>query len=133
MSYVLFMTSPVFTDLVMLEQLLRDVIPASFLDQICRQHKVKVRQGIYSLAVVVWLMIFQRLNGKKTLSSTVQFLARQAAHWQRRPEFGKRVCEGRISTGTGGYCQGRLKMPTLVANSVCDHIFEQLQAQMREH
>lgn len=127
------MTSPESNDLSVLERLLQEAVSVSFLDQVCRQQKVKVRQGIYGLAVVVWLMIFQRLNGRRTLSSAVQFLARQAVQWPSRPEASKRVREGRISIRTGGYCQARLKMPTLVASSVCDHIFEQLKEQMREH
>jgi hypothetical protein len=77
-------------------------------------------------------MIYQRLNSKRTLSSAVQFLAREALHWRRRPQVSKRIGEGRISTRTGGYCRARLKMPKLVASDVCDHIFEQLQALMRE-
>jgi len=101
-------------------------------DELCRKHNVKVGRGIYSLAVVVWLMLYQRLNSKRTLSSAVHFLARQAIHWQQGRPVGKRIREGRISTRTGGYCQARLKMPTLVASSVADHIFEQLQALMRE-
>src|ERR1022692_3454272 len=44
----------------------------------------------------------------------------------------KRVLEQRISARTGGYCQARQKLPTLVVTSVTDHLFEQLQAQMRE-
>ena len=116
-----------------LERVLQRAVSASFFDQLCRKHNLRVRHGIYSLAVVVWLMIFQRLNGKRTLCSAVQFLTRQAVHWQRWPGVGKRVREGRISARTGGYCQARLKMPTLVADSVCHQIFEQLQGQMREH
>lgn len=132
MVYVLFMTSPISIDRDLFEAVLQTAVSASSIDQLCRKHKVKVRQGIYSLAVVIWLMIYQRLNGKRTLSSAVQFLARQAVHWQRRPSVGRRIREGRISTRTGGYCQARLKMPTLVASSMCDHIFEQLQVRMRE-
>lgn len=119
-------------DLKVFDRLLQTTVSASSIDQLCRKHKVKVRQGIYGLAVVIWLMIYQRLNGKRTLSSAVQFLARQAVGWQQWPSVGKRIREGRISTRTGGYCQARVKLPTLVASSVCDQVFEQLQVQMRE-
>ena len=127
------MTSPVSIDLASFERLLRTTVSASFIDELCQKHKIRLRKGIYGLAVVVWLMIYQRLNGKRTLASAVQFLARQAVHWQRRPGVGKRVREGRISTRTGGYCRARRKMPRLVASSVCDHIFEQLRGLMQEH
>jgi DDE family transposase len=132
MVYVLCMTSPDLIDLVLFERILQTAASPSSMDQLCRKHNLKVRRGIYGLAVVVWLMIYQRLHSKGTLSAAVQMLARQAVHWQEQPHCGKRVREGRISTRTGGYCQARQKMPTLVASHVCDHIFEQLQVQMRE-
>jgi putative transposase len=126
------MTSPISIDVSLFERILQTTVSASSIDELCRKHNVKVGRGIYSLAVVVWLMLYQRLNSKRTLSSAVHFLARQAIHWQQGRPVGKRIREGRISTRTGGYCQARLKMPTLVASSVADHIFEQLQALMRE-
>ncbi len=116
----------------MFERILHITASVSSIDQICRKHDCKGRRGIYSVVVVVWLMIYQRLHSKGTLSSAVQFLARKAIHWQCAP-VGKRMREGRISTATGGYCQARRRMPKLVASSdVCDHIVEQLQALMRE-
>jgi putative transposase len=126
------MTSPNSVDLALFEQVLRKAAPAAFLDQICDEHNLKFRRGIYTVTVVIWLMIYQRLNSKGTLSSAVQFLARHAVHWREQAKVCKRVREHRISTRTGGYCQARLKMPTLVASNVCDHIFEQLQVLMRE-
>jgi len=71
--------------------------------------KLKLRRGIYSLTGVVWLMIYQRLNSKRTLSSAVHFLAREAFDWRRSGN--KRLVEGRISTRTGGYCRARLRCP----------------------
>jgi putative transposase len=126
------MTSPHSIDLIMFERILQTAASASSIDQLCRKHNLKLHRGIYSLPAVVWLMIYQRLHSKGTLSSAVHFLAREAIHRQQWPEACKRVREGRISTRTGGYCQARRKMPTLVASSVCDHIFEQLQVLMRE-
>src|SRR5260370_11384530 len=121
------MTSPNFVDLSLFEQILRAVAPTTFLAQLCQEHNLKFRRGIYTLTVVIWLMIYQRLSGKGSLSAAVQFLARHAVHWQKLGNICKRVREQRISTGTGGYCQARLKVPTLIASGVCDHIFEQLQ------
>jgi Transposase DDE domain. len=126
------MTSPDSIDLVPLERILQTVASASSMDQLCQQHNLKVRRGIYSLAVVVWLMIYQRLHSKGTLSAAVHFLASQAVNWQGPSPACKRVREDRISTRTGGYCQARQRMPTLIATGVCDHMFEQLQVLMRE-
>ncbi|HEY6373819.1 MAG TPA: IS4 family transposase [Candidatus Sulfotelmatobacter sp.] len=126
------MTSPTSLDLTLFQRILGTVASATTINQLCQEHSYKARGGIYNVAVLVWLMIYQRLNGKGTLSSAVQFLARQAMSWQTGPHTSKRVREGRISTATGGYCQARRKMPTLVVNSVCEHIFGQLQVVMRE-
>ena len=126
------MTSPDSLDLKVLERILHTAASASAIDVLCQEQHYKARRGIYSLVVVIWLMIYQRLNSKGTLSSAVQFLARQAAHWKGCAEVGKRVREGRISIRTGGYCQARLRLPTLVASSVCEHLFGQLQVLMRE-
>jgi hypothetical protein len=132
MVYVLSMTSPELIDLVSFERILQTAASASSMDQLCREHNLKVRRGIYHLAVVVWLMIYQRLHSKGTLSAAVHVLARQAEHWQEQPHCGKRIREGRISTRTGGYCQARQKMPTLVASHVTDHISERLRVLMEE-
>lgn len=126
------MTSPISIDLDTFERVLQTTVSVGFLDQLCRKRKVKVRAGIYSLAVVVWLMIYQRLNSKRTLSSAVQFLAHEALHWRCGHAARRAIPERPISTRTGGYCRARLKMSTLVARDVCDHILEQLQALMRE-
>lgn len=126
------MTSPVSIDLDTFERVLQSTVSVGFIEQLCKRHRVKVRAGIYSLAVVVWLMIYQRLHSKRTLSAAVQFLAREATHWRRRRQLSRAMPAGGISTRTGGYCRARLKMPKLVATDVCDHIFEQLQSLMRE-
>lgn len=123
------MTSPDSIDLDTFERVLQTTVSVGFIDQLCRKHRVKARPGIYTLAVVIWLMIFQRLNSKRTLSAAVQFLASEALHWRRKNRL---IGESRISTRTGGYCRARLKMPKLVATDVCDHILEQLQVLMRE-
>jgi predicted HAD superfamily hydrolase len=85
------MTSSNSIDLDVFERILQMTVSVSFIDQLCRKRKVKIRRGIYSLTVVVWLMIYQRLNSKRTLSSAVQFLAREALHWRRRPQVSKRM------------------------------------------
>jgi hypothetical protein len=125
------MTSPRSLDSVLLMDVLQAAVSPTTMEQIAKQHQVKARRGIYSLIVVVWLMIYQRLNSKHTLSSAVQFLVRHAVAWRVQPQFCKRIREGRISARTGGYSQARRKMSTLVASSVCDQVFEQLQVRMR--
>src|SRR5215471_1838930 len=124
------MTSPIAIDLDVFERILQSTVSVSFIEQLCRRRGIKIRRGIYSLAVLVWLMIYQRLNSKGTLSAAVQFLAREACHWPQYCRSRKGEC--RISTRTGGYCRARLKMPKLIATDVCDHIFDRLQVLMQE-
>jgi putative transposase len=126
------MTSPEFSNPALFQQVLQRAASATFVDQLCREHGLKLGRGIYSATVVFWLMIYQRLNSKRTLSSAVQWLASNLSGLPLQSNACKRVRENRISTGTGGYCQARQKMPTLIVTKVTDHVFEQLQAQMRE-
>lgn len=121
------MTSP---DSLQLLGLFQRVAPAAFFAEKCREHGYSFRRGIYSVAVVVWLMIWQRLQSGQSLAAAVQCL-------QQLPEGAllepcRRVQEGRISSAPGGYCQGRQKLPTLIASDVTDRIFEQLRSEMQE-
>lgn len=125
------MTSPNYKDLALFEQVLRTAASINAVDELCQKLKLKLRRGIYGIPVVVWLMIYQRLHCKGTLSEAVHFLARQAVHWTDQPDICKRISLGRISTCTGGYCQARLKLPTLIASQVCDQIFAELQERMQ--
>jgi hypothetical protein len=67
-------------------------LSSSFVEDI---ESIRARRGIYSLAVVVWLMIYQRLNRKSTLSAAVQFLAREGVIGHSAP----RAENGRVSGG----------------------------------
>lgn len=126
------MTSPNTLDSALLVEILQGATPPAAIEQIAQQHGVKTRRGIYSLVVVVWLMIYQRLNSKRTLSSAVQFLAKHATLWQNQQHVCKRIREGRISVRTGGYSQARRKIPILVGCSVCDLAFTELEIRMRQ-
>lgn len=98
------------------------------LDRLQQQSQVGGRRGIYSLAVVLWLMILQRLHPTGTLDAAVQRLLRGDA--QALLPSCKRVREGRISAAPGGYCQARHKLPKLVAAQVNEHIVERLRQQI---
>lgn len=86
--------------------------------------KRKIKRGIYSVPVVLWLMILQRLQSRGTLASTVQLLLQGAADPLLLPC--RRVRHNRISSRTGGYCQARQKLPQLLCRQVSQQIVEQL-------
>lgn len=121
------MTTP---ELLQLQRLYQKVAPASFFEEECRQQGYHFRHGVYSVAVVVWLMIWQRLQSQRSLAAAVQSLLQGQAGVLVGPC--KRVEQGKISAATGGYCQARQKLPTLVVSHVTDRIVEQLRQEMRE-
>src|ERR1017187_1647624 len=132
MVYVLYMTSPESFEAAGFVQVFQRAAPAAYLDRLSLEHGLTVRRGIYSLAAVIWLMIFQRLNSKRTLSSAVQWLVLNAARLPPGANLCKRVLEQGISAGTGGYCPARETLATFGVARGTDHLCEQLQAQMRE-
>ena len=84
----------------------------------------KVRRGVYSARVVLWLMILQRLHAGATLATAVQLLIQGAAEGLLQPCH--RVECGNISARTGAYCQARQKLPTLLCRQVTEEIVERL-------
>lgn len=125
------MTSPESIDPADLWQLLQSACPEERVRQLCRQQGHTFRRGIYSILVVIWLMMYQRLNNKRSLSSAVQWLLRNAASLHGRNAC-KRVQTANISGNNGGYCQARRKVPRLVMIPLMDSLFEELQQHMRE-
>jgi putative transposase len=108
------------------------IAPDSYFDGLVKQHCPGSRKRVYWLAVVVWLMIYQRVYGDGSLALAVYALLQGGAcGWQRSRPGKKRVPANRISASTGAYCQARQRLPTLVAEQVSDHIFEQLRVQVR--
>ncbi len=121
------MTSP---DALQLLRLFQKVTPAAFFEKECREQGYSFRRGIYSVAVVVWLMIWQRLQSRQSLAAAVQSLQQIPAGVLLEPC--RRVQQGRISSAPGGYCQARQKLPKLIASHVTDQIVEQLRSEMQE-
>jgi hypothetical protein len=104
--------------------LYQQVVTAALLQYLQKQAGMKVRRGIYSPRVVLWLMILQRLHAGASLDSAVQLLIQGAAGSLLDPC--RRVRRQRISSRTGGYCQARRKLPKLLCRQVTEEIIEQL-------
>src|SRR5882762_6912901 len=79
---------------------------------------------IYSLRVVIWMMLLQRLDDRGTQQRAVHGIAE--GHLERLLPDSKRVREGRISQNTGAYARacGRLSMET--TEQVCDEVLAEL-------
>lgn len=98
-------------------------VPPQFFDQLRERLGLPAR-GIYSLAVVVWLMMWQRLDGQGSLATAVQQLVQGALGNLVPPE--KRVREQRVSSNTGALSRARKRLPLAAVETVCDEIFVQL-------
>lgn len=121
------MASP---DQLQLLRLFQKVAPPSFFQQLCEEQGYEFRQGIYTIGVVVWLMIWQRLQGNRGLAAAVQCLI----HGGAGDLVGdcKRWLQDQVSSATGGYCQARQKLPKLIVSQVSERIVEQLRTEMQE-
>ena len=121
------MNSP---DQLQLFRLFQNAAPASFFRELTCKHGYRFRDGIYSSAVVVWLMIWQRLHGPRNLEAAVQHLLQGGAG--DLVSDCKRWTEEKVSAGTAGYCEARQTLPKLIAEEVMDRIVQQLRAEMQE-
>jgi putative transposase len=111
-------------------RLFQKAAPGSLFEQLCQEHGYEFRQGIYSVAVVVWLMIWQRLQDNRSLAAAVQCLI-QGGCGDLVPDC-KRWTDDEVSAATGGYCQARQKLPKLIAKQVSERIVEQLGSERQE-
>ena len=108
----------------------RWVVSNGVLDRIQEQVEMRSRRGIYSLVVVLWLMIWQRLQPRGTMSHAVRQLVQGGS--RSLLSSCRRVREGRISQAAGGYCQGIQKMPKLVPQLVTRDVVARLSEQLGE-
>jgi len=98
-------------------------VPPEFFVQLRERLSLPAR-GIYSLAVVVWLMLWQRLDGRGSLATAVQQVVQGVLGDLVLPE--KRVVEQRVSSNTGSLSRARKRLPREVVEAVCDQIFAKL-------
>ena len=94
-------------------------------DQMRQRLGLKER-GIYSLTVVVWLTMWQRVDGRGTLATAVQQVV-QGVLGDALPQE-KRVRERRVSSNTGALSRARKRLPLTIVEAVCDEIFTKLTA-----
>jgi hypothetical protein len=111
-------------------RLFHRLAPASFIRQLCEKHGYGFRQGIYSASVVMWLMIWQRLHGNRSLAEAVQYLLQSDADDLKEPC--KRCDENRISTATGSYCEARRRLPKCIVKEMTERLIAQLRPEMQE-
>ncbi len=113
--------------------LFQQLLPAEFFLAALKQAKVRENNRVYTSAVVVWLMICQRLQVQRqgTLEGAVLELlgGLPSSFWpQPCKRLEQAVQEGgpRMSNETGAYNKARQELSLPVVEQCCDHAFQQL-------
>jgi len=91
---------------------------------------MRVRDGIYTPRLLLWMMIQQRLDGRGTLASSVEQLVQ--GKFDGLLSRCKRVREKKISLATGGYCQARQNLPKLLVERSVEEILQRLRNHLGE-
>jgi putative transposase len=107
-----------------------ELAPAELFRLLQRQMGMKVRNGIYSARLVIWMMISQRLQARGTLASSVEQLVQ--GRFDPLLSRCKRAREKKIGLCTGGYCQARQHLPKLLVSRSMDELVERLRGRLLE-
>lgn len=102
----------------------RKAVPDEFFDSVDLKGKAFSGGGVFGLAVVAYLMMFQRVNPKGTASVAVQEGMRGPIRDLVRHR--KRIAEGTLSGDPGAYCKARKNFPVELAATVADRISDYL-------
>jgi len=112
----------------------RKLLPVPFIDQIQAESEVELHNGVYTPLVVLWLLVAQRIHGGASMETAVLelLLGLPDSFW---PRPCKRIRDWREhgktpSSHTGAYNQARKALPLSMVEKSCDHIFQQLMAQV---
>jgi len=79
-------------------------------------------QGIYTMPVAIWLMVWQGLCGATTAEAVQQVVLGEP---RRLLSAHKRLVEGTVSSNTGAYSVARKALPRQVFEKVLDRVFQQ--------
>jgi hypothetical protein len=93
--------------------------------------ELDTRSGIYTEVVTIWLMIFQRLNPDRSLAGAIEKL-RSGYFEDILDTRSSRVCEGKISSGTGGYSRARNRLDLSRVEEAADAINHSLDTITKE-
>jgi hypothetical protein len=91
-----------------------------------KQARMKIRRCLYSAEIVIWLMIWQRLQARGTLATGVEELLAGAADGLL--SGCGRARQKRASRRTGGYSHARQRLP----KRLCWQVMRELVLRLRE-
>jgi putative transposase len=114
--------------------LFQQLLPVTFVSQALLGFKIREFSRVYSSLVVIWLMIWQRLQAEGTMKTAVVEVVRglPASFWPQPCKRLRVVKEGgTLSSNTGAYNQARQDLSLSVVEQCCDRVLEQLMAATR--
>jgi IS4 transposase len=117
-------------DCASLFHLYQQLAPAALFRLLQRELSLRVRAGIYTARLVIWMRLIQRLQPRGTLASSVAQLVE--GRFDPLLSQCKRVREKKIGLSTGGYCQARQHLPKLLVSRTMDELLERLRSRLLE-
>lgn len=106
------------------------VAPTALFRLLQKQAGKVVHNGIFSARLVIWMMMIQRLQAGGSLARSVEQL--HQGRFDPLLSRCKRLRQRRIGLGTGGYCQARQKLPTIVVRRSVTELIERLRQRITE-
>ena len=99
----------------------RSIITEDFISSLKSSTNVVERQSVLSSIVTVWLMIFQRLNGDRSLEAALVDVQEGVSSDLLNSSL-LRIRRQSLSGSTGGYSRARSRLPLFVVEEVSDKI-----------
>jgi len=111
------------------------LLPLEFFAQLLAKEKLRQNNRIYPHAVVMWLMIVQRLSGNGTQETAVLEVVRGLPKdfWPRpckRLQVGPDGQKPKLSDNTGSYSNARQELPLTIVEQCADRVLAQLTGQL---
>ncbi len=97
-------------------------------DEVLAEAGKRENNRVYSTAVVMWLMVFQRLQGEGCMESAVLEVPELPTIFWPKPCKRLRTGAGNMSSYTGAYNAARQDLPLSTVEQFSDHAFAQLTA-----
>ena len=91
-------------------------------EEVEREHPSR-SNAVYTTSVVLWMLVYQRLNPDRSLEAAVKQLIENPPDLL--PE-NVRVTEGTLSTNTGAYSQARTRMPVEASRRFAERVSQSL-------
>jgi hypothetical protein len=116
--------------------LYRRLLPNQFFDELRQCGKLSENNRVYTAAVVMWLMIAQRLQGQSSLAEGVVELLRglPESFWPKPCKRLQRATAdpgSKLSCNTGSYSNARQTLPGPVVEQAFDRVFTQLSSEIK--